>query len=178
MTRLNTVNIAQATGASAEIFASIKKAIGAVPNTFATVGTNSPIALQAFLNLDAAVDKGSLSKKETEVIKLAVSEAVACDYCLAAHTLIGKKSGLTGDQIIAVRHGNPSGDERLDALGNFARSLVTTTGTVSEGVVSQIKAAGYSDAQIIDALLAISAITFTNLVNRVNDTVLDFPAAD
>ena len=178
MTRLNTVNIAQATGAAANLFASIKKAIGAVPNAFATIGTNSPIALQAFLNLDAAVEKGSLSKKETEVIKLAVSESVACDYCLAAHTLVGKKSGLSREQIVAVRHGKPSGDERLDALGNFARSLVTTTGTVSEGVVSEIKAAGYTDSQIVDTLLAISAITFTNLVNRVNDTVLDFPAAD
>jgi alkylhydroperoxidase family enzyme len=45
-------------------------------------------------------------------------------------------------------------------------------------VVAAVQTAGYSDAQIVDTLLAIASITFTNLVNRVNDTVLDFPAAD
>lgn len=178
MARLHTIDIAQATGPAADLFKGIKGAIGMVPNAFATVGTNSPVALQAFLNFDGAVAKGSLNAQEIETVKLVVSAVVECDYCLAAHTMIGKKSGLAREQILAFRRGEASGDARLDALAGFARSLVTTRGTVPAAAIAQVKAAGYSDAQIVDTLLAISAITFTNLVNRVNDTVLDFPAAD
>jgi uncharacterized peroxidase-related enzyme len=178
MARLNTIDIAQATGPAANLFKGIKGAIGMVPNAFATIGTNSPVALEAFLNFDAAVGKSSLSAKEIETVKLVVSAVAGCDYCLAAHTMIGKKSGLGREQILAFRRGDASGDARMDALAAFARSLVTTRGTVSEAAIAQVKAAGFSDAQITDTLLAIAAITFTNLLNRVNDTVLDFPAAD
>jgi uncharacterized peroxidase-related enzyme len=178
MDRLHNVEVAQATGEAAKLFTAIKGAIGMVPNAYAAIGNNSPLALQASLNLDAALAKSSLSSKEIEVVKLAVSEVAACDYCLAAHTLMGKKAGLGREAILGVRHGQPSGDERLDALARFARTLTSTSGTAPAEVVAAVKAAGYSDAQIVDTLLAISSITFTNLLNRVNDTAIDFPAAD
>lgn len=178
MSRLHTQAISEATGQAAQLFSGIKSAVGKVPNAFATIGSNSPVALEEALNLDGALRKSSLSAQEIEVIRLAVSEAAGCDYCLAAHTLTGKKAGLSREAILGVRHGTPSGDARNDALANFARSLVTTRGTVSIDEVNAVRAAGFSDAQIVDTLLTISSITFTNLLNRVNDTVVDFPAAD
>ncbi|MEO6918498.1 MAG: carboxymuconolactone decarboxylase family protein [Collimonas sp.] len=178
MTRLHTPPVAEASGHAAQLFSAIKSAVGKVPNAYATVGGNSPVALEAALNLDAALKKSSLSAREIEVIRLSVSEAVACDYCLAAHTLMAKKNGLSREAILGLRHGQPSGDARNDALANFVRSLVTTRGTVASEVLGAVKEAGFSDAQVVDATLAIAGITFTNLVNRVNDTTLDFPAAD
>ena len=178
MSRLYTQAVSEATGQSAKLFSAIKGAIGMVPNAYAAIGNNSPLALEAALSLDAALAKSSLSAKEIEIIKLAVSEVAGCDYCLAAHTLIGKKNGLSRDAILALRHGQASGEARFDALANFVRSLVTTSGTASPEVVASVKEAGYSDAQIVDILLAVASITFTNLLNRVNDTPLDFPAAD
>lgn len=178
MNRLLTIPVAQASGPSAAIFTSIKNAIGMVPNAFVTAGTNSPLALGAALALDATLHKGSLSVKEIEVIKLAVSEHVKCDYCIAAHTAIGKKSGLGKEAILGFRHAQPTGDQQLDALATFSRYLVSTTGTVPADVVAAVKAAGYSDQQIVDIVLAVTSITFTNLINRVNDTPIDFPAAD
>jgi uncharacterized peroxidase-related enzyme len=178
MSRLHTIAPAEATGHAAQLFTAIKGAIGMVPNAFATIGSNSPVALEAALNLDAALGKSSLSAKQVEVIKLAVSAVAHCDYCLAAHTMIGKHAGLSRETILAVRHGQPSGDTAIDALASFVETLVSTSGTVPAAAVAAVKAAGYSDAQVIDSLLAIASITFTNLVNRVNDTVLDFPAAD
>ena len=178
MSRLHTVAPAEATGHAAKLFTAIKGAIGMVPNAFATIGSNSPVALEAALNLDAALGKSSLSAKQIEVIKLAVSAVAHCDYCLAAHTMIGKHAGLSRETILAVRHGQPSGETAIDALAAFVKILVSTSGTVPAAAVAAVKAAGYSDAQVIDTLLAIASITFTNLVNRVNDTVLDFPAAD
>ena len=178
MTRLYNQPSSEATGHAAQLFSAIKSAVGMVPNAYATVGNNSPVALEAALTLDATLKKTSLSAKDIEIIKLAVSETSACDYCLAAHTLFGKKLGLSREAILGLRHGQPSGDTRNDALANFARSLVTTHGTVPVEVLDTVKTAGFTDAQIVDIALVITSITFTNLVNRINDTTVDFPAAD
>ncbi|CAB3633499.1 carboxymuconolactone decarboxylase family protein [Achromobacter pulmonis] len=178
MSRLYTQALSEATGQSAELFSAIKSAVGMVPNAYQVIGNNSPIALEAALKLDAALGKSSLDAREIEVVKLAVSEAAGCDYCLAAHTLMGRKKGLSREAMLAVRQGEPSGEERFDALANFVRTLVSTRGTASQEVLAEVKRAGYSDAQIVDTLLAVASITFTNLFNRVNDTPVDFPAAD
>lgn len=72
-------------------------------------------------------ENGSLSAREIEIIKLAVSEVSGRDYFLAAHTLMGKKAGLNREAILALRRGQPSGDTRNDALATFARTLVSTS---------------------------------------------------
>jgi uncharacterized peroxidase-related enzyme len=176
MSRLTAIKPEAATGAAAELFAKIKKAAGKVPNAYATVGTHSPAALGAMLNVDAVLASGSLAKADIEVIKLAVSEVAGCDYCIAAHTLMGKFAGLSPDTMKQVRAGSASGDAKRDALVRFVRTLVTTSGTVAADEVEAIRGAGYSEQQVIEINLAIASITFTNLVNRVNDTTLDFPA--
>lgn len=176
MSRLSIVNPADATGAAAEIFAKIKKAVGRVPNAYATVGTHSPATLAAVLGADQVLAAGSLPKADVEAIKLAVSEIAGCDYCVAAHTLMGKLAGLSPEAMKQVRAGSATGDAKRDALVRFVRLLVSTRGTVAQADLDAVRAAGYSEQQVVETMLAIAAITFTNLVNRVNDTTLDFPA--
>lgn len=178
MTRLFNQPVSEATGHAAQLFGAIKSAVGMVPNAYASLGNNSPVALEAVLTLDGALKKSSLNAKDIEVIKLAVSEAVNCDYCIAAHTVFGKKTGLSREAILAIRHGQPSGDVHNDALASFSRYLITAHGTVPVEVLAAVKAAGISDTQIADTSMVIAAITFTNIFNRINDTTLDFPAAD
>lgn len=178
MTRLTAIRPEAATGATAEVFAKIQKAVGKVPNAFATIGTHSPEALAAALAFDAAVAASTLSKPDIEVIKLVVSEHAGCDYCLAAHTLMGKLAGLSKEQMKQARAGVAIGDAKRDALVTYVGMLVDTRGTVPAKAVDAIRAAGYTDRQVIEINLVIASITFTNLVNRVNDTVVDFPAAD
>ncbi len=177
MNRLFNQPATEATGHAAQLFGAIKGAIGIVPNAYAAIGSNSPVALEAALNLDGALRKSSLSARDIEAVKLAVSELAGCDYCLAAHTLSGRKAGLPADAMIALRKGQGTGDARIDALTAFVRAIVGTHGTVPAAAVQAVQAAGVTDAQIVDTFLAIASITFTNLFNRVNDTVLDFPAA-
>lgn len=176
MSRLSAIQPETATGAAAELFAKIRKAAGKVPNAYATVGTHSPEALGAILGLEAAIGAGSLPKRDVEAIKLAVSEVAGCDYCVAAHTLMGKFAGLAPETMKQVRAGAPTGDAKRDALVHYVRVLVSTHGTVPEDEVNAIREAGYTERQIIEIALVIASITFTNLVNRVNDTTLDFPA--
>jgi uncharacterized peroxidase-related enzyme len=117
----------------------------------------------------------SLSKQDVEAIKLAVSEVAGCDYCIAAHTLVGKFAGLSPEAMKQVRAGEASGDAKRDALIRFVRTLVQTHGTLPADDVDAVRAAGYTEQQIIETALAIATITFTNLVNRINDTTVDFP---
>ena len=177
MSRLSVPNLNSATGATAQVYADIKKAIGNVPNTFAAIGAHGPGALKAMLMADSVLAAGSLSKRDQETIKLVVSGVVGCDYCEAAHSLLGKLSGLKPDVIKNIRAGKPTGDLKRDALVGFVRTLAATSGTVSDAEFAAIKAAGYSDAQLVDISLAFASITFTNVFNRINDTDLDFPAA-
>jgi len=173
MSRLTAINPEAATGAAAELFARIKKAAGKVPNAYATIGTHSPAALGAMLGVEAALSGSSLAKPDIEAIKLAVSEVVGCDYCVAAHTLMGKFAGLSQEAMKQIRAGELTGDAKRDALVRFVRTLVDTRGTLPAVELEAVRAAGYSEQQVA---LAIASITFTNLVNRVNDTTLDFPA--
>jgi uncharacterized peroxidase-related enzyme len=175
MSRFNAIKPEEATGAAAELFGKIKKAAGKVPNAYATIGTYSPAALGAALSLDAVLASSSLSKQDVEAIKLAVSEVAGCDYCIAAHTLVGKFAGLSPEAMKQVRAGEASGDAKRDALIRFVRTLVQTHGTLPADDVDAVRAAGYTEQQIIETALAIATITFTNLVNRINDTTVDFP---
>ncbi len=177
MSRLADIREQDATGKAADIFAGIKKAMGKVPNAYLAIGGHSPAALQQALAHNAMLHKGSLSAQQLEAINLSVSEATGCDYCLAAHTLMAKKP-LSSEQIHALRRGEYAEEAQLDALVKFAQTLVTTTGTLPEADVAALRNAGFSDQQVIEIISAISAILFTNMVNRVNDTVVDFPKAD
>jgi uncharacterized peroxidase-related enzyme len=178
MSRLFNQAVSESSGHAAHLYAAIKVAVGMVPNAYVNIGSNSPIALDTLLNIDDALRKGTLGAKEGEVVKLVVSQAAECDYCLAAHTLIGKKTGLSKEDVLAIRHGTSSSDARLDILASFTRELISTKGTLSGMTFEKIKAAGFTDAQIVDIVLAITSITFTNMFNRINDTLVDFPAAD
>lgn len=175
MSRLASRPVLDATGPAAALFGAIHGALGKVPNAYRDIGSNSPVVLESVLALDASLRKTSLSARDIEVVKLAVSSANGCDYCVAAHSLMGKMAGLDRAALAALRDGVATGNPRDDALARFARLLLTTRGTVDGAELEAVKAAGIGDAQIVEIALAITAITLTNLFNRINDTEIDFP---
>jgi uncharacterized peroxidase-related enzyme len=175
MSRISTPAVSAATGAAAELFARIKKTAGSVPNTFAAIGALQPAALNAILDAEAVLAAGSLSKQDIETVKLAVSAATGCAYCVAAHSLLGKLAGLQQGEARKIRDGQPAGNAKRDSLASFVRTLVRTSGEISDEQFAAIKAAGYTDQQLVEISLAIALITFTNVFNRINDTDVDFP---
>ncbi|WP_318371191.1 carboxymuconolactone decarboxylase family protein [Enterobacter sp.] len=175
MSRLTSVQPVHATGKTAELFTAINRAMGKVPNAYQTIG-NAPDVLGQALQHNAMLAKSSLSRKQLEAINLAVSEASGCDYCLAAHSLMGKMAGFTPEQMRQLRQGDYPDDAQLDALVKFVQTLVTTHGTLPEEAVNDFREAGFDDVQVVETISAVSAILFTNMINRVNDTVVDFPA--
>ena len=176
MSRIVTPSVESATGATADLFAQIRKAAGTVPNAYAAIGALDPSALKAMLAADAALAGSTLSRQDRETVKLIVSEVAGCDYCVAAHSQMGKLAGLSSGVLKQIRDDEPTGDAKRDALILFVRTLAQTHGTLSEQDYAAIKAAGYTDAQLVAISLAFAVITFTNVFNRINDTVVDFPA--
>jgi hypothetical protein len=75
-----------------------------------------------------------------------------------------------------LRTGQPKGDAKRDALVRFGRNLAETSGTISAKEVSAIRAAGYTDQQLVDISLAIAVTVVTTVCNHINDTASDFPA--
>ncbi|MBB3193815.1 carboxymuconolactone decarboxylase family protein [Roseateles terrae] len=178
MSRIALIPQDQLSSDAATLFTQVKKAVGKVPNAYATIGGYSPKSLSTLLTADAALSQGALSRSEIEAIRLAVSEINGCDYCVAAHTVVGRMVGLPAPALKQIRAGEATGQDKLDALIRFVRTVQTTRGTVPAEVLASVLAAGYTEQQVVEALLTVSMITFTNLVNRVNDTDLDFPKAD
>ena len=175
MSRINTRPVESATGATAEVYAQIKQAAGKVPNTFAAIGALNPEALKAVLAADGVLAAGSLSAEDRETINLVVSEVSGCDYCVAAHSLLGKLAGLKPEALKQIRAGQPTGETKRDALVRFVRALQENSGTISAETYAAIRAAGYSEAELVDISLAIATTVFTNVFNRINDTTIDFP---
>lgn len=175
MTRLHITQPEHATGQAAELFAGIKKKLGKVPNAYLTIGSNAPAVLAQALQHNSTLASGALTSQELEAINLVVSEATGCDYCLAAHTVMGKMAGFSHEQMKTLRDGHFPQNAKLNALVGFVKEIVVTQGTLPADTLESIRAAGYSDQQVVEIISAISAIYFTNTINRVNDTVLDFP---
>lgn len=175
MPRLNVITPEQATGPTKQLYGAIKSKVGTVPNIYQGIA-NSARALEALLQIGGALEEGALTAAEREAIKLAVSEAYGCEYCLAAHSLLGKKAGLTDQEIISVRRGI-SQQPKLAALVRFVSAAIPPHARISDDQLRAVQAAGYSDAQITEALLTVAQTVFTNLFNRVHQTTVDFPGA-
>ncbi|CAM3712894.1 Carboxymuconolactone decarboxylase-like domain-containing protein [Bordetella sputigena] len=175
MSRITLPAIESATGATADLYAQIKKANGKLPNLYATLGHLAPASLSAYLSAEAVLARASLSRQDLETIKLLVSELSGCDYCLAAHTMLAKMAGLAPETLPRIRAGEATGDAKRDALVRFVRVIQQTRGTLPAAEVDAIRAAGYTDAQLADIAFAYALITYTNTFNRINDTDIDFP---
>ena len=175
MTRIPTINADSASPEQKQILAGVKSAMGLVPNLVATLA-QSPAAAHAYLAFSGALAKGSLPAKLREQISLVVGETNACDYCVAAHTLLGGKAGLSPDDALAARAAK-SADPKTAAALAFAQKIVTERGSVTNEDVAGLRALGFTDGDITEIVANTALNIFTNYFNHVAGTVVDFPAA-
>lgn len=154
----------------------VQKQLGVVPNLFRLVA-NSPAALEGYLGMSGALAKGSLPAPTRERIALAVAQINGCNYCLSAHSYLGKHLAKLSDaEIAANRHGG-SLDPKAEAAVRFAAQVVRERGHVTDADVQAVRMAGYDDAQIVEIVLHVALNTWTNYLNEVAKTEIDFPVA-
>lgn len=178
MSRVHTpASVEAAPTATHASLTAVEKQLGVVPNLFRLVA-NSPSALEGYLGLSAAAGRGRLGARTLERIALAVAELNGCGYCLSAHTYLARNVAKLDDAEISANRTGASNDPQVDAAVRFAASVVRQRGHVTNEQLDAVRKAGFDDAQIIDIVLAVALNTFTNYVNEVARTDIDFPVIE
>ena len=175
MNRIPTIDPTTATGQTAQLFAAVKSKLGVVPNLMRTFA-QSPAVLEAYLGFSSTLAKGVLPAPVREQLALSVGEANGCDYCLSAHTLLGKNAGLTSEAILAARR-HEAADAKAAALLRFARDVVAAQGKVSDEQLAAARTAGATDTELVEVVAHVALNVLTNYTNNVARTVIDFPRA-
>jgi uncharacterized peroxidase-related enzyme len=176
MSRIQLIEKAGASPEQRELLEAIEAKLGMVPN-FLKVLANSPAALTAFLGLHGIAGEGSLDPQTRERIALAVAQQNGCQYCVSAHTAIGRKAGLNGAEIEANRAGT-SQDAKAAAAVKFARALVEHNGEVTTAELLDVRNAGYSDGDIVEIITHIGMNVLTNILGKASRVEIDFPKVD
>lgn len=177
MNRITLPTPEQTPAATLPLLDAVKKQLGVVPNLMKLVG-NSPAALEGYLNLNDALSKGALDAKTRERIALAIAEFNGCSYCLSAHTYLGKNVAKLDDVEIAANRNGHSSDPKASAAVHFATRVALERGHVSDADLNAVKAAGFSQAEIVEIVLHVALNTLTNYINEVAQTEIDFPVVN
>lgn len=159
--------------ASQPLLAQIQQAFGATPNMFKAVA-NSPVALQSMWSAFGALGKGTLGAKLGEQIAVAIANRNRCEYCLAAHTVLGQKAGASSAEMSAAQAGQ-SGDARTAAALAFALKVVEQRAQIADSDVASLREAGFGDEQIVEIMAHVALNIFTNYINVALDIPVDFP---
>ena len=174
MTTINVPARDDVSAANQAIFDALKGKLGFVPNLYATLA-HSQNALGTYLALQSA--KSSINACAREVINLVVSQVNACEYCLAAHTALGKMNGFSDAQILEIRAGSAGFDPRLDALARLVRSITENRGHADQTLVEAFFAAGWTKENLVDAIVTVGDKTVINYLHATTRVPVDFPAA-
>jgi uncharacterized peroxidase-related enzyme len=175
MSRIPTpATISASPTASRALLEAVRQQIGSVPNLFRLV-SGSPAALEGYLGMLGALGKGALPAATRERIALAVAEINGCGYCLSAHTWLGKHVAKLDDAEMTANRNGRSNDVMADAAVQFAVRVTEARGHVADADLQAVRAAGTSDAQIIEIVQHVALNVWTNYINLVGATDIDFP---
>lgn len=176
MSRLPQITPDQANPQLAKLFAAARSKLGRVPNLLRGLG-NSTAALRGYLEFSSALSAGDgLDAKLREIVALTVAQANGCEYCLAAHTAIGKMVGLSPEAIIAARRADGINDPDR-AVARFADAVLRSRGRVDDEELAAFRDAGFDDSVVTEVVAHVALSVFTNYFNNLAETDIDFPAA-
>ena len=175
MPRLNPVNRDTADSQTTELLDAVQQKMGSVPNLISTMA-QSPAVAQAYLGFSQQLSSGTLPAKLREQIALVVGETNSCEYCVSAHTVLGKMAGLSEEEAADARRAIAA-DEKVSQALQFARRIVNSRGQVSDEDVEQVRRAGYTEGEIAEVVANVALNLFTNYFNHVAGTDVDFPKA-
>lgn len=173
MSRIQPIDPNTVSGRAQELLQAVQSKLGVIPNMVRTMA-HAPAVVEAYVGFSSALAKGSLSLKTREAIALAVGQANKCQYCVSAHTLLAGKAGVNETEITAARTGE-SADPKLAATLRLALAINNKHGHIPDTDLSAARSAGLSDADIMEVIGVVSLNIFTNYVNDVAGTAIDFP---
>jgi uncharacterized peroxidase-related enzyme len=176
MTRIQALDPADASPKAQQLLAAVKAKIGMTPNMMKTMAQSAAV-LDGYLGLSGPLGAGALTPRLREQVALAVGQANGCEYCLSAHSAIGKMVGLKPEEIAASRRATSS-DTKTAAALRFVQELVVHRGVVDDNALRTVRGAGFSDTEIVELVANVALNIFTNYINHVAGTEVDFPKVD
>lgn len=174
MARVPLISPDRATGEAQQILRTIQQAFGTVPAMFQATA-NSTAALKHMWAGFGALAGGKLSSKLKEQIAVAIADRNDCEYCLAAHTALGRKAGASTQDLVDAQAGRSRDPQTAAALA-FALKVVEQRAQVRDDDVAQLRLAGFDDESIVEILAHVALNLFTNYVNVALKVPVDFPA--
>lgn len=157
------------------VFDQFKKLLGKMPNLYATIGYSAN-ALNSYTHYVNEQARGTFHAKDREAIYLMVSQLNGCEYCLASHTQSAIKNGWTEEDTLALRAGNYD-DDKWSVIYIVIRSVIEQKGTVSDDTLNKFYALEYDEAALIDLMVLINVMSFTNYIYRLTQIPIDYPPA-
>lgn len=173
MPRIHPLKLDQADKSTAATLAAVKGKLGMVPNLFATFA-RAPAVLDAYLAFGEALGKGRLNAQQREIVALAVAQANACQYCLSAHTALGKMAGLSESALLDARRGT-SVHPLDNAIAGLANKIVRQRGVLADTDLAAARKAGVDDGLIVEVIAHVAVNVLTNYTNHIAGTDVDFP---
>jgi uncharacterized peroxidase-related enzyme len=161
---------------SQSILDNVNRMLGFVPNLQRLMPI-SPNALAGWAGLMGALSK-TLDVKTRDGIALAVSDVGGCNYCLAAHSYISSNLAKIPPEEIALNRKGRSSEPKRQAAIAFAKALIEKRGKVTDEEFAAVKAAGWTDANIVEMIALSAQFLLTNFVNNAVQTPIDFPEVD
>ncbi len=158
-------------------FAAIREQFGFLPNFF-PAQTLRPDFVDAQINLMAAIllKEGALERRQKEYIFLVCSAANLSTYCVTAHCEIVRMMKLEGPEPeqIAIDHVHAKIPIADKALLNFCAKLNSQRSKTGSSDVEALRTYGFSEQQILEAIVTVGFAQFANTVAFGLGTVPDF----
>lgn len=173
MARIQPVNHEAAEGKTKELLDAVQAKMGGVPNLLSTLA-QGPAALESYLSLSGALAGSTLSAGLREQIALAVAGANNCAYCASAHTFLAKNAGVNEAERETNLRGE-SADPKTQAALTFARRVVAERGWIDDSALAEVRDAGFADGEVLEIVATVVLNIFTNYVNHIAETEIDFP---
>jgi len=173
MTRIKPVELSEAKGKTRELLEAINKQFGTVPNIFKGFA-HSPAVLEFYLGQVKSLSAGVLNPKLREQIAVAVAGANECNYCASAHTFLGKRAGVSPEELAANLSGR-SENRKTELALDFTRTVVENRGRSDETDLQRLRDGGFSEAEIVEIIAHVGMNLFTNYFNHIAATEVDFP---
>ena len=158
--------------ASQPILAGVRKSLGFIPNLYGVLA-EAPVAAEAYSALTELTTRSSFTAAERHVVWFTNIVENDCSYCMAAHTGMAKLEGVPEQVVEATRNGVPYADPALEALREFTRSVVVNRGWVAEGELEAFYAAGFTQAQVLEVVVAVAHKVVSTYTNHIANTPLD-----
>lgn len=174
MLELNLRTIDTADAIAAPILKNFKDQYGMIPNFYAALGIDG-CSLTGYLDFVKSIEtQGQLNERQRELISLAVANYNGCHYCVSGHTFSAKRAGLSLEECAQAQLGKAA-DPYEQALLNLVEQLLEKQGHLDEQDKMNAYNAGITDQKMIQIAAWTVLNTFSNWVNNIVQTKIDFP---